>query len=188
MWSLRRMSEKVAVNCGSSLAEKEISLNENENAKENSPTYKIYSLQDLYDLTSVKNGDNIDLAASLIYNAKKVTIIIAGKNEDNIRNLLAEIAKSFEALGINVLIFDNEDISKLEKNDVVIKINLSDNVDDKLFNRGLDLKIINIYLDKSSDHVGHGVNLYGLNLKNINRLLSVEVLLKCVYLGVLAKI
>ena len=105
------MSEKVAVNCGSSLAEKEISLNENENAKENSPTYKIYSLQDLYDLTSVKNGDNIDLAASLIYNAKKVTIIIAGKNEDNIRNLLAEIAKSFEALGINVLIFDNEDIN-----------------------------------------------------------------------------
>lgn len=187
MWSLRRMSEKIAVNCGSSLAEKEISLNKNENAKENAPTYKIYSLQDLYDLTSVKNGDNIDLAASLIYNAKKVTIIIDKKNED-IRNLLVEIAKSFEALGINVLIFDDENISKLEKNDVVIKINLSGNVDDKLFNRGLDLKIINIYLDKSSDHAGHGVNLYGLNLKNIDRLLSVEVLLKCVYLGVLAKI
>lgn len=181
------MSEKIAVNCGSSLAEKEISLNENENKKENAPTYKIYSLQDLYDLTSVKNGDNIDLAASLIYNAKKVTIIIDKKNED-IRNLLAEIAKSFEALGINVLIFDDENISKLEKNDIVIKINLNSDVDDKLFNLGLDLKIINIYLDKSSDHAGHGVNLYGLNLKNIDRLLSVEVLLKCVYLGVLAKI
>lgn len=185
MWSLRRMSEKIAVNCGSSLAEKEISLNENK--KENTPTYKIYSLQDLYDLTSVKNGDNVDLAASLIYNAKKVTIIVDKKNED-IRNLLVEIAKSFEALGINVLIFDNEDISKLEKNDVVIKINLSDNVNYKLFNQGLDLKIINVYLDKSSDHAGHGVNLYSLNLKNIDRLLSVEVLLKCVYLGVLAKI
>lgn len=179
------MSEKIAVNCGSSLAEKEISLNENK--KENTPTYKIYSLQDLYDLTSVKNGDNVDLAASLIYNAKKVTIIVDKKNED-IRNLLVEIAKSFEALGINVLIFDNEDISKLEKNDVVIKINLSDNVNYKLFNQGLDLKIINVYLDKSSDHAGHGVNLYSLNLKNIDRLLSVEVLLKCVYLGVLAKI
>lgn len=179
------MSEKITVNCGSSLAEKEISLNENK--KENTPTYKIYSLQDLYDLTSVKNGDNVDLAASLIYNAKKVTIIVDKKNED-IRNLLVEIAKSFEALGINVLIFDNEDISKLEKNDVVIKINLSDNVNYKLFNQGLDLKIINVYLDKSSDHAGHGVNLYSLNLKNIDRLLSVEVLLKCVYLGVLAKI
>lgn len=187
MWSLRRMSEKIAVNCGSSLAEKEISLNENENVKKNAPTYKIYSLQDLYDLTSVKNGDNIDLAASLIYNAKKVTIIMDKNNED-IKNLLVEIAKSFEALGINVLIFDHENISKLEKNDVVIKINLSGNVDNKLFNKGLDLKIINIYLDKSSDHAGHGVNLYGLNLKNIDRLLSVEVLLKCVYLGVLAKI
>lgn len=181
------MSEKIAVNCGSSLAEKEISLNENENVKKNAPTYKIYSLQDLYDLTSVKNGDNIDLAASLIYNAKKVTIIMDKNNED-IKNLLVEIAKSFEALGINVLIFDHENISKLEKNDVVIKINLSGNVDNKLFNKGLDLKIINIYLDKSSDHAGHGVNLYGLNLKNIDRLLSVEVLLKCVYLGVLAKI
>ncbi len=179
------MSEKIAVNCGSGLAEKEISLNENE--KENAPTYKIYSLQDLYDLTGVKNGDNIDLAASLIYNAKKVTIIMDKKNED-IRNLLVEIAKSFEALGINVLIFDDENISKLGKNDVVIKINLRRNVDNKLFNRGLDLKIINVYLDKSRDHAGHGVNLYSLNLKNIDRLLSVEVLLKCVYLGVLAKI
>lgn len=179
------MSKKIAVNCGSSLAEKEISLNENE--KENAPTYKIYSLQDLYDLTGVKNGDNIDLAASLIYNAKKVTIIMDKKNED-IKNLLVEIAKSFEALGINVLIFDDENISKLGKNDVVIKINLRRNVDKKLFNRGLDLKIISVYLDKSSDHAGHGVNLYSLNLKNIDRLLSVEVLLKCMYLGVLAKI
>lgn len=185
MWSLRRMSEKIAVNCGSDLAEKEISLNEN--ARENAPTYKIYSLQDLYDLTSLKNGDNIDLAASLIYNVKKVTIVIDKKNED-IRNLLVEIAKSFEALRINVLIFDDKDISKLEKNDVIIKLNLSDNVDDKLFNKGLDLKVINIYLDKSSEHTGYDVNLYSLNLKNIDRLLSVEVLLKCVYLGVLAKI
>lgn len=178
------MREKIAVNCGSGLVEKENSLNENE--KEIPPTYKIYSLQDLYDLTSIKNGDNIDLAASLIYNTKKVNFLI-NKKDENIKTLIIEVAKSFETLGISALIFDCASISKLEKNAVIIKLNLKSNVNDKLSLIERDLKIINIYLKKPGNCNERGINLYGLNLKNIDPLLSIEVLLKCVYLGVLSK-
>ncbi len=184
MWGLNRMREKIAANYVFGLIEKENSLNENK--KEDAPSYKIYSLQDLYDLTSIKNGNNIDLAASLIYNTKKVSLLI-NKKDKNIKNLIVEIAKSFELLGIRVLIFDDTSISKLEKNAVIIKLNLKSNVNDKLSISERDLGLINIYLDKNSNCDGYCVNLYGLNLKNIDLLLSIEVLLKCIYLGVLAK-
>lgn len=184
MWGLNRMEEKIAVNCASGLVEKEIFLDKN--GKKDSPTYKIYSLQNLYDLTSIKNGNNIDLAANLIYNAKKVSLIV-NKKDENIKNLIVEIAKSFEPLGISVLIFDDASISKLEKNDVVIKLNLKSNAKDKLSISERDLKTINIYLKKSGNCNERGINLYGLKLKNIDPLLSIEVLLKCVYLGVLSK-
>lgn len=178
------MEEKIAVNCASGLVEKEIFLDKNE--KKDSPTYKIYSLQNLYDLTSIKNSDNIDLAANLIYNAKKVSLLINKKNE-SIKNLVVEIAKFFETLEISVLIFDDTNISKLEKNTVIIKLNLKKNVKNKLSISEKNLKIININLYKSSNCNERGINLYGLKLKNIDPLLSIEVLLKCVYLGVLSK-
>lgn len=151
----------------------------------------VCSIQDLYDVTSLKNNINIDLAADLIYNLKRIKIFLS--TDDNIKTLFVNIFASLEFFGLKVDLYDLNADFCLEKNDSVII--LSADIEDEIYKNFLknciekEVNVVNILPEKINMMENKcGLNLFYLSCKQFDEFLCIEILLRCLYLGVLTKI
>lgn len=186
MGNLSVTKEKNIIDCSQIFLEKSGSINEINKIF----PYKVCTIQDLYDMTSLKNGINIDLAADLIYKSKNIKIIISENKE--FENLSVQLCESLKLLSINAKMFDLEDKIELEKSDVVLVLNSDLNCEcyKNFFNEysTKNLKIINVLSEKDRNQKDiFGINLYHLDGFNFDKTLCIEILLKSINLGILAK-
>lgn len=171
----------------STVLQKEKDVLLNKNSKD-----KVCTIQDLYDMTVLNNDINIDLAADLIYNAKSLKII-ADSSKD-IFELFANFSKDIKLLGINCAeLYSMGNNVILEKNDTVLVF--YNNQKGELYRSFLwqclkkKLKIINISSKKIEKFENKKTitNLYYLSCSQLNKVMCIEILIKCVYLGLLTK-
>lgn len=186
MGNLSVTKEKNIIDCSQAFLEKSGSINE---INKTFP-YKVCTIQDLYDTTSLKNGVNIDLAASLIYKSKNMRIILP-HNKD-FENLFTQFCDSLKRLGIYAKILSLENDIELEKIDIVLVLNSDLNFEyykNLLNDRSTKkLKIINVLSEKDRNKKDiFGINLYHLDSFNLDKNLCIEILLNSLYFGLLVK-
>lgn len=152
--------------------------------------YKVCTIQDLYDMTSLKNGVNIDLVADLIYKSRNIKIILP--NSKDLENLFSQFCESLKPLSIDSKIFSLEKNIELEENDVILVLN--SNLSCKYYKNFLDecstknLKVINVLSEKDRNKKDiFGINLYHLDSFNLDKNLCIEILLNSLYFGFLVK-
>lgn len=186
MGNLSFIKEKNIIDCRSIFLEKSKSINKINKTF----SYTVCTIQDLYDITSLKNGVNIDFAAQLIFNSKNIKII-SHLNKKN-KNLLENVCKSFKLIGINANSYDFNDEFELKNDDIILM--LSSDLKNENYKKFLiecvskKIKIIKISSEKNKiQDCMPKINLYHLDCAEFDKLLCLEVLLQCVYLGILAK-
>ena len=183
---LNNIKEKFVFDC-STVLQKEKNILLNKNSRD-----KIFTLQDLYDMTALNNDINIDLAADLIYNSKNLKIIVESRKE--IFELFVEFSKSIKLLGINCAeLYEMKNNVDLKNTDVAL-IFFNDQ-ESELYCNFLrqclkeKSKIINI-LSEKIDKVENKktiTNLYYLGCTQLDKVMCIDILLKCIYLGLLTK-
>lgn len=185
MGNLSGTKEKNVINCSSIFFKKQSSISE----INKSFPYKVCTIQDLYDATSLKNGTNIDLAANLICKAQNIKIVLS--ENKNFENLSVQFCKSIKLLGLNAeLCNSNDEFAFGKNNTVLLFFDLNRENYKCFFNKSSikGLKIINVLSEKCKNKENNfKLNLYHLDWFNFEKALCVEILLKSVYLGVLAK-
>ena len=107
-------------------------------------------------------------------------------------NLSLQLCEWLKLLGINAKMFDLENDIELEKSDVVLALSSDLNCEcyKNFFNEysTKNLKIINVLSEKDRNQKDiFGINLYHLDGFNFDKTLCIEILLKSIYLGILAK-
>lgn len=183
---LNSIKEKDVFDCSTFLQKKEnILLNK-------SSRDLFFKLQDLYDMTVLNNDINIDLAADLIYNSKNLKIIVESSKE--IFELFIEFFKSIKLLGVNcVELYEMKNNVNLKNTDVALIF--YNGQESELYHNFLDqvlkgkFKIINILSEKTDkiESKKTVTNLYYLSCAQLDKVMCVEILLKCIYLGLLTK-
>ena len=173
MGNLSGTREKNIINCGSVLLQENNSINEINKVF----PYTICTVQDLYDVTSLKNGINIDLAAELICDTKNVKIITS--KDEKVNALLAAMCESLKILGIQADLCSN--ITDIKEVAVFL---LTEDLQEKCYEY---LKVINILPEKKKKNENISeIQLYHIDCTHFGRLMCLEILLNCLYLGVLA--
>ena len=188
MGNLSATKEKNIINCSKLFLEKNSSISINEINK--IFPCKVCTIQDLYDVTSLKNGINIDLAADLMYKSKNIKIVLP--ENKNFENLSVQLCESLRLFGLNAEVCELKDGFALEDNDTVLILDstLSKENYKNFLNKSSikGLKIINILSEKCKNQENNfEITLYYLDDFNFDKTLCVEILLKSIYLGIMAR-
>lgn len=166
------------------LLEKNNSINEINKGK----ICKLYTIQDLYDITSIKNGTNIHAATELIFKARRVKVFLSPN--ENIRKVFEKCFTLINLLGLNVVICSFEDGITLKENETVLIFKEGTTLEHyESFLSECEVKnvnVINILSEKDRIAKNNSqINLYRLDYDEIDRQLSLEILLNCVYFAIL---
>ncbi len=151
----------------------------------NKKSPSVFNIQNLYDMTNIKNGQNINEVANLICRIKKIKII----SDDTFINQCKDFSLHFNKFGVETFLHKFNDDFKLDDSSVALIVTEDINKYEKLL---IDippnnlLNIVGILSEKNRLHtMKKGYTLYFLDNMTFDKKSCVNAILNCIGINIL---